>query len=158
MTPQQYEALRDAILMNEDCAEFVVTNEDPPVPNPAANEQAIADILNAAGYADRTQEVEAWKAKRYLIKRMRWRPIVATIDNEAAPPQLRAVCGVAVDLADDARMLTDFADPAAAPMWAALVQAGLVTQAEADEIISWSRAASDITAADVSRALRGPWE
>ena len=43
-------------------------------------------------------------------------------------------------------------------MWGALVATSLLTAAERDEIQSWCRTPSTITAEQVSRALRGPWD
>ena len=150
--------LQAEILLREDCAPHVHTNDMPKIRGVEAyaKDQTIADILNGAGVGTGTQEVEAWKAKRYLIKRLKWRAIVEAADNLAHPA--RPAEQVAVDLAESPNMMANFLDPEAAAMWAALVAENLVTTAERDEIQSWCRTPSTITAAQVSNALRGPWE
>lgn len=54
-------------------------------------------------------------------------------------------------------MDADFLDADAAPLLGALVATGLLSQQDRDDIEALSRTASTVTAADVSRALRGPW-
>jgi len=154
-TQRQLQAI---ILAREDCAPHVHTNDMPKISGVEAyaKDQTIADILNGAGVGTGTQEVEAWKAKRYLIKRLKWRAIVDAADNPLHPA--REACMVAVDLAETDSMWADFADPDTAPMWGALVATSLLTAAERDEIQSWCRTPSTITAEQVSRALRGPWD
>lgn len=155
MTPQ---ALQSIILAREDCATLRITPDMPKVDGQTAYQQdkAIADILNAAGIGAGTQEVEAWRAKRYLIKRLKWRAIVDAAGNQGH--EARPAAQVAVDLAESPNMMANFLDADVASMWAALVGTGLVSAAERDEIQSWCRTPSNITADQVSRALRGPWE
>lgn len=157
MTPEYLRALQSAIQASEACAPFVHTNDMPKITaeEARAKDQAIADILNADGFGATTREVEAWRAKRYFVKRLKWRAIVAASNSDSHPA--RAAAQVGVDLAEDARMMADFADPAAAQMWSAFVFTGLCTQEEADEIISWSVVPSAVVADEVSRAVRGPW-
>lgn len=158
MTPQQLRAMQAHILASPALAAQAITPEMPKVDGPTARaqDQAIADALNAEGYGATTVEVPAWRAKRYFVKRAMWRAIAAAADNHASA-QVKAAAQVAVDLAEDGAMLADFADPAAVPMWAALVTAELVSPADRDEIVSWCRSPSAVTAAHVSIALRGPW-
>ena len=59
------------------------------------------------------QDVEAWKAKRYLIKRGKWRAIVDASSNPLHPA--REACMVAVDLAETDSMWANFADPTRRP-------------------------------------------
>lgn len=155
--PTQRE-LQAEILSREDCSALRIIPEMPKVDGVTAYQQdkAIADILNAAGFGAGMQDVEAWKAKRYLIKRGKWRAIVDAASNPLHPA--REACMVAVDLAETDSMWANFADPDTAPMWGALVATSLLTTAERDEIQSWCRTPSTITAEQVSRALRGPWD
>lgn len=150
--------LQAEILSREDCAALRITPDMPKVDGATAfaQDKAIADILNAAGFASGTQDVEAWEAKRYLIKRGKWRAIVDAASNPMHAA--REACMVAVDLAETDSMCANFADPDTAPMWGALVATSLITSAERDEIQSWCRTPSNITPAEVSRALRGPWD
>ena len=161
MTSDQLRALQAAILATPDAQPHIHTNEMPKISAEEAmvKDQAVADAINASGFGARTIEVEAWRAKRFFVKRLKWRAIEAAAISHPVP-QIKAACQVAVDLANDARMMADFADPSAAPMWDALVAAApqqLCTEAERDEIVGWCRAAPAWTAAQCGLAIRGPW-
>ena len=95
--------------------------------------QAIASALSVG--RTRMVEVEAWRAQRYFVKRLKWRAIVAASTNASHPAMLAAQ--VAVDLAENPAMTVDFTDAAAAGMWSALTQTNLCTTADRDEIQSW---------------------
>lgn len=157
MTPAYLRSLQTAILASPECAEHVITNDTPKVPADEARvrDQAIADLMRAQGFGAGSRAVPAWQAKRQLIMRGKWRAIV----QAAADPQHPAVDAAyaAVALADDARMDADFCDPTAAPLIGALVATGLLSDDDAQMLRDMSSTPSTVTAADVSRALRGPW-
>lgn len=143
MTPQE---IRDAIAASAELQALAAAEG-------GAATQAIADALSV-GLEDETREVEAWRAKRYFVKRLKWRAIVAASENHAVP-MIKAACQVAVDLAEDARMVADFADPSAVPMWAALIAENLCTEAERDEIVGWCQIKRVVTHTEVGAALHG---
>lgn len=157
MTPAYLRALQAAIIASPACAEHVIDNSAGKVPadEARAKDQAIADILRADGFGAGSRAVPAWHAKRMLIKRGKWRGIVLA-SQDAEHPAVEAAYA-AVALAEDARMDADFLDADAAPLLGALVAKGLLSQQDRDDIEALSRTASTVTAADVSRALRGPW-
>lgn len=157
MTPEYLRALQAAILASQACAEHVITNDAPKAAADQARaaDQAIADIMRAEGFGAGSRAVPAWQAKRTLIKRGRWRGIVMASQNDAHPAVEAAYAAVA--LAEDSRMDADFLDPAVGPLLASLVAAGLLSEQDRDDLESMSRTDSTVTAADVSRALRGPW-
>lgn len=157
MTPAE---LRAAILdgpLAAQCAPHVHDNAAPKisVAEAFAKDQAIADVINASGLYAQSCAVPAWHAKKLLIKRGRWRAIVLAAQNDAHQAVEAAYAAVA--LADDARMDADFMDPAAAALMGALVESGLIDGADRASVEALSRRPSSITAADVSRAIRGPW-
>lgn len=158
MTPRELQAEILSGPVAGACASFVHTNEMPKINAAEAMEkdQSIADLLNGSGSYATSMAIPAWQAKKALIKLGRWRGIVLASQNNDHPAVEEAYAAVA--LAEDARMNADFLDPSAAPLMAALVSAGLMSAQDQTLLESMSRLPSAITAADVSRALRGPWE
>lgn len=153
--------LRAAILSGPHataCAPYVHSNDMPKITSAEAHakDQAIADILNDSGTYAASVSVPAWQAKKLLIKRGRWRAIVMAAADVQHPAIEAAYAAVA--LAEDARMDADFLDQAAAPLLAALVAANLLSAGDRAALEALSRRASTITAAEVSKAVRGPWE
>lgn len=116
------------------------------------NDVAIAAALSV-GWSAATQEVEAWKAQRYFIKRGKWRAIVAAAENVSHPAQQAAIA--AVDLTVAAGMRVDFADASAstAGMWYGMVATGLCDAKDRDEIKSWCRIPLVVTLNDVRVAI-----
>lgn len=157
MTPTYLRALQAAILASPACAEHVIDNSAGKVPadEARAKDQAIADIMRAEGFGVGSRAVPAWHAKRALIKRGKWRGIVLA-SQDAQHPAVEAAYA-AVALAEDARMDVDFCDPAVRPLLDALIATGLITSQDAQDLHNMSATDSTVTAADVSRALRGPW-
>lgn len=157
MTPTYLRALQSAILALPACAAHVIDNDAPKVPAEQAHaaDQAIADIMRVEGFGTGSRAVPAWQAKRALIKRGKWRGIVLA-SQDAQHPAVEAAYA-AVALADDSRMDADFLDPAAQPLLGALVATGLLSDDDAQMLRDMSATPSAVTAADVSRALRGPW-
>ena len=157
MTPTYLRALQAAILADPDCAKIAIPPDAGKVPAAEARaaDQAIADAMRAQGFGAASKAVPAWHAKRMLIKRGKWRGIVLA-SQDAQHPAVEAAYA-AVALAEDARMDVDFCDPAARPLLDALIATGLITSQDAQDLHNMSATDSTVTAADVSRALRGPW-
>lgn len=154
MTPLELWALIQA---TPQCAAHIVPNAPKAEAAAArAGDQAIADILNAAGAGAGTQAVPVWEAKKTLIKRGRWRNIVLAAQDARHPAVEPAYAAVA--LAEDARMTADFLDPSATAHLAALVAGGLIDESDKAALETLSRAPSAISAEQVSRAVRGPRE
>lgn len=152
-----YQALRAAILADPACAALAVLLEHGKVPGGAhAQDAQIAQIMRAAGWGASSRAVPTHLAKKLLIKRMRWLGIKRAAVDDTHPAQAAAFA--AVELAEDARMDADFGDPSAAGLMAPLLQAGLLTADDVDALRTMCRGESTVSAADVSRALRGPWE
>lgn len=158
MTPRELQTEILAGPLANAWAALVHTNDMPKISGAEAmaKDQAIADLFNASVLYAGSVAVPAWQAKRTLIKRGRWRQIVLAAQNPDHPAVEAAYAAVA--LAEDARMAADFLDPAAAPLMAALVATGLMSADDRAVLEEMSRVPASIRAADVSRALRGPWE
>ncbi len=157
MTPTYLRALQAAILASPEASKLAVTNDRGKVPSAEARaaDQAIADAMRAQGFGAASKAVPAWHAKRQLIMRGKWRAIVQAAQDAEHPAVEAAYAAVA--LADDARMDADFCDPTAVPLIGALVATGLLSEEDAQMLRDMSATDSTVTAADVSRALRGPW-
>ena len=155
MTPTHLRALQSAILADADCAAHVVTNDMGKVPDAPAKDRAIADIMNAKGWGMTSQSIPCHLAKKLLIKRGKWRAIVLA-SQDAQHPAVEAAYA-AVALAEDARMDADFNDASAGPLMAGLVATGLLSADDVSALQAMCTVPSNVTAADVSLALRGPW-
>jgi len=155
MNTQQLRALQGAILASDDCKAVAVTPDMGKVPDAPARDKQVADILNAAGWGVSSRAVESWQAKKLLIKRGKWLAITKAAADADHPAQAAAFA--AVELANDARMTADFQDADAAPLMAGLVAAGLLSDADVAALRAMCTVPSAVTAADVSRAMRGPW-
>lgn len=156
MTPQFLRELQSAIQANPACAALAVTPEMGKVEGGAyESDKAIADILNAADYATGTAEVPAWWAKRLLITRGKWVDIEDAAVDRSHPA--RKAAASAVSLATSADMRVNFLDPASGPLMDGLIAAGLMDADDKADLEALSRTPSNITADQVSRALRGPW-
>lgn len=154
MTPTE---LRQVILADQDCAPHVVDETMGKVPGGAhAKDLAIATILNSKSVGATSRAVPCHLAKKLLIKALKWRGIVEAASNASHPAREAAYSAVA--LAEDARMDADYLDPAAGPLLDALVASGLIAPEQKAALETMCRVPSAITAADVSKALRGPWE
>lgn len=157
MTPEYLRALQAAILASPECTPLAITPDMGKVPADEARQrdQAVADIMREQGFGAGSRAVPAWQAKRQLIMRGKWRGIVLAAKDDNHPAVDAAYAAVA--LADDARMDADFCDPTAVPLIGALVATGLLSDDDAQMLRDMSATPSAVTAADVSRALRGPW-
>lgn len=156
MTPEFLRALQAAIKADPACAALAVTPEMGKVEGGAyESDKAIADRLNAADYATGSAEVPAWWAKRLLIKLGKWVDIEDAAADRAHPA--RKAAASAVSLATSADMRVNFLDPASGPLMDGLLAAGLMDADDKAALEAMSRTPSNITADQVSRALRGPW-
>ena len=153
--PADLRALQRAILASDACMAVAVTPDMPKVTDAPARDKQVADIINAAGWGVTSRAVESGQAKKTLIKRGKWLAITKAAADAEHPAQAAAFA--AVELANDARMTADFQDQDAAPLMAGLVAAGLLYDADVAALRAMCTVPSNVTAADVSRALRGPW-
>lgn len=143
MTPQQ---IRDAIAQSPELQALQASG----------NAQGIADALSAGHEPGSSQEVEAWRLQRYLVKRSRWRGIVAAANDPQHPAMLAAQA--AVDLATGPEgMRIDLADGSleTAGMLQGLVLTGLLSTAQRDEMVDWCRVPRIVTWQQVSAAITG---
>lgn len=156
-SPAYLRALQAAILASPQCAPYVHDNAAPRISGAEvyAKDAAIADILNAAGWGAASQPVPVHLAKDLLIKRGRWRRIVQASANDAHPAVDAAFAFVA--LAEDDRLRADFLVASDARMLAELLAHELIGSADRGALEDLCRTPSALTAAEVSRALRGPW-
>lgn len=157
MTPIFLRALQAAIMARPACVALAITPEMGKVPVEQAVEadRQIAALLNADGYAAGSQEVPAWWAKRLLAKRGKWVDIEDAAADRAHPG--RKAAATAVALAESQPMQINFLDPASGPLMEGLIAAGLMSADDRQALEDMSRTDSQITADQVSRALRGPW-
>lgn len=156
MNPAFLRALQSAIQADPACAALAITPEMGKVEGGAHEaDKAIAALLNAADYATGSAEVPAWWAKRLLIKRGKWVDIEDAAADRAHPA--RKVAASAVSQATSADMRVNFLDPASGPVMDGLIMAGLMDTDDKADLEALSRTPSNITADQVSRALRGPW-
>lgn len=156
MTPAFLRSLQSAIQADPACAALAITPEMGKVEGGAHEaDQAIADLLNAADYATGSAEVPAWWAKRMLINRGKWVDIEDVAAERAHPARKAAASAVSLATSSDMRM--NFLDPASGPLMDGLIAAGLMDADDKAALEAMSRTPSNITADQVSRALRGPW-
>lgn len=142
MTPQQ---IRDAIEASPELSALAALPDRP--------DAQIAAALSGGIDSTRAVEVEAWRVQRYLIKRGKWRPILAAAEDSEHPANAAAVA--AVDMASAAGMMIDLAEasPQTQGMLALLVGHSLMTAEDAEELRSWSRVTVLVTAEAVTAAL-----
>lgn len=149
-------ALQSAIQSDPECMALAVTPAMGKVEGGAyVQDKAIAGILNTKGYGSTSRAVSCHLAKKLLIKRGKWRAIVLAAANDQHQAVEAAYAAVA--LAEDARMDADFNDAAAGPLLAALVASGLLDDTDSAALRAMCRVPSNVTADQVSLALRGPW-
>lgn len=163
-----YRALQTEILtgpLAAECAPHVVTNDMGKVPDYMAKDQAIADILSA-GRAPLIVKREVGDGAISLalgpvagpVFLYKLRRIAATVlPDSATDDQIAPVAVAQQAIASLAKTGFDVGDPT--------VRAGLdmfvgqlLTPEQATAIKALAEVPEVITAADVSRALRGPWE
>lgn len=184
MTPADYEALRDEILSGpraEQCAPHVLLNRqegDPKAPSAEvfAKDSAIAAILSAGrtvyastrlsslGLASRIADIGALPGP--LVSEMILQKIegfatacLATDGNEA-PAVAARLFGAQIkrQMKHLEGAGIDFGDIDMHAMFDRMVAGGGLSEEEAAAMKAVSLADAPVSAADVSRALRGPWE
>ena len=151
-----YNALWAEIQVNPDCAEFIHTNDLPKISGQEAlaKDQAIADLINAARPAQLVSiAVEdvfdaLFSSGDYMALKS------AQLQGD---PQAAMVFSVL----DDSKRLgagkVDLTSPITGALLDALQASGLLSQAGRDALTAKaSKPADQVTAADISRAVRGP--
>ena len=160
--------LRDEILSGPkaaECAPHVVTNDMPKDPDYMTKDQAIADLLNA-GHAPKIIKLEVGDGLISLALGVPAGPVFLM--------QLEMLANQAVTLETPAEQMAQIA--VARQAWRSLNRAGfdvgdatvragldmfvgsLLTADQATAIKALAETPDVVTAAEVSRALRGPWE
>lgn len=149
MTPQFLRALQTAILASEPCAQHVHTNDMPKISSTevAAKDKAIADIIGA----DRT------RAKPFEIGKG---TIVEVLGLAGANAFLDIIDGDATyrhvkHLLQDGRLRVDSA--MVTGLVQGFMQAGVISANGGAALLALGREPAPVTAAEVSRAVRGPW-
>lgn len=163
-----YRALQNEILTGPkaaECAPHLVTNEMGKVADYAVKDQTIADILNA-GRAPQIIKREVGDGAISLALGVPAGPVFmmqlellanTAVTGETTPEQLAQIAIARQAWRSLSRAGFDVGDPT--------VRAGLdmfvgplLTAEQANAIKALAEVPEIITAADVSRALRGPWE
>lgn len=168
MTPTQIMTLRDEILTGAkaaECAPHVVTNDMPKDPDYMTKDQAIADLLNA-GRAPKIIKREVGDGMISLA--------LGVPDGPVFLMQLEMLANQTVTLDTPTEQMAQIA--VARQAWRSLNRAGfdvgdttvragldmfvgsLLTADQATAIKALAETPDFVTAAEVSRALRGPWE
>lgn len=153
-----YNALWAEIQANPACAEYIHTNEQPKISGAEAlaKDQAIADLINEARppqmISIAVEDVfdALFSSGDYMTMKM----AQLQGDTQAA---------MAFSVLDDSKRLgagrVDLASPITGGLLDALQDATLLSQAGRDALIAKaSKPAEQVTAADISRAVRGPRE
>lgn len=148
-------ALQSAILADADLAALAVLPEHGKVADYMARDGAIAQALRDRGYGSTSRSVLASEARNVLLRNLKWRAIVRAAANDAHPAT--DLCFAAVELAENAAATIDTLSPKVQAMLVALQAAGLIDADDRAELEALCRVPSTVSAADVSRALRGPW-
>ena len=160
-----YRALQAEILANGYCAPFIVTNDMPKDPEYASKDAAIAELISAArpkvvtprpsgsGEVSLALGVPAGPLFMFKLKRLaqRYMPDEST-DEQIAP--------VAI-----AQQVVESLDRGTLDLGNADVRAGmeifnglLLTSEQISTLKALAETQGTVSANDVSRALRGPWE
>ena len=163
-----YLALHDEILGGPKaaaCAAFAVTNEGPKDPDYKVKDQAVADLLNA-GRAPKIVRQEVGDGAISLALGIPAGPVFllqlemlanTAITPETAPEQLAAIAVARQAWRSLNRAGFDVGSPTVRAGLDLFV-GGLLTAEQAATIKALAEVPDVVTAADVSRALRGPWE
>lgn len=156
--------LQALILASAACAPYVHDNAAPKISaaEVLVKDQTIADILNA----DPARKVvgEYWLTDRGLVSDLVTASQSTALSDsiltklDALAASSRSTKALMNRLENDARGV-NFGDPALRAQFAKWHQEGVFTEAERDAVLALAlQPAPPITAADVSRAVRGPWE
>ena len=159
-----YRDLQALILASAACAPYVYDNAQPKISaaEVLVKDQAIADILNA----DPTRKVvvEYWLTDRGLVSDLVAAHGDTTLSDailtklDALAASSRSVKALVNRVETDPQGI-NFGDAALQTQFKKWAVDGVFTQAELAAVLALPmRDAPPITAADVSRAVRGPWE
>lgn len=154
-------ALQAAIMADAECAALAVTPENGKVPGGAyAQDKAIADILRRQRWFGPGQpashSIGAAEARNILLTHGLWRPIVRKAAEDGTTP-LHDACWDAVELAKSDSARIDAYLPRVALLLDLLMSEGMCTAEARAELEAACANDPPVSAADVSRALRGPW-
>ena len=160
-----YRALQTEILGSAECAPFVVTNEMPKDPEYAAKDAAIAELISAArpkvvtphmsgsGEVSLALGVPAGQLFMFKLKRL----AETVLPDEATDEQIAPVA-IAQQVVDS--LINSTLDLGNAEVRAGmeLFNGLLLTTEQITTLKALAETQSTVSASDVSRALRGPWE
>lgn len=161
MTPQYLRALQAAIMADAECAALAITPDHGKVPGGAyAQDQAIADMLRIKRWfgpsESPSRSILASEARNVLLTHGLWRNIVRKAAEDGDTPAHEAAWN-AVELAKSDAARFDAFVPRSAALLDVLVDAGLCTPEAKAELQALCTTDPTVSAAEVSRALRGPW-
>lgn len=150
MTPQYLRPLQAAILDHPEAAALAITNDTPKVAaaEAAQRDAEVARLMREAGFGAMTRAAAGSAALSTLLARGRWPLFMRSSSAEAA---------ATVTLSVTAGVEFDWATPVGRELSAGLVAQGLLDDADVAALEALCVVPSSVTAADVSRALRGPW-
>lgn len=154
-----YPALKAAILANNDCAPYVITNDMPKDPNYYAKDSAIADLFNAPVGTRLVERFENAIGVMSAVGAVTGATILEKLDQaKAGIPALKwAMLAMTSDTG------INFGDPETQAMIKMLAENDVITATEAELInglaiqpssLAYETVGQPITAADVSIALR----
>lgn len=147
MTPEQRSALEDA--KGTPLTEADLLAIEPLLDPENRNDVAIAAVLSAERFTSR--EIEAWRAKKLLVKRLRWRSIAEAADDSQHPA--REAAYAAVVLAESSNMMIDLCDPVSTNLLAALEASNLIDASTKLALQQLSRVDHPVDLMAMSRAL-----
>lgn len=149
MTPQFLRALQTAILASEPCAEYVHTNDMPKISSTeaATKDKAIADIISVGRTRAKAFEI----GKGTIVEVLGLAGANAFLDIIDGDTTYRHV----KHLLQNGRLRVDSA--LVVQLVQGFMQAGVISANGGAALLALGREPDPVTAADVSRALRGPW-
>lgn len=149
MTPQFLRDLQTAILTSEPCAQYVHTNDMPKISSTeaAAKDKAIADIISV----DRTRPKAFEIGKGTIVEVLGLAGANAFLDIIDGDATYRHV----KHLLQDGRLRVDSA--LVVQLVQGFMQAGVISANGGAALLALGREPDPVTAAEVSRAVRGPW-
>lgn len=139
MTPAE---LRTAIMADATAAAYAAAGSDSDC---AARLSAILPLVQ--------RPVSNVDIKRHGVLSGYWSAVVIAADSEQTPTQTRGLAISAHAWISDTQATTDFSLPAVQTMLSELVTAGLMTEAQRDELLTMSYQSQTVTAEEVSAAM-----
>lgn len=164
MTPADYAALRAEILARPDCAPLAVTPDMPKDPTAAAKDRQIADLISTGRTRVASRLIGDGEVS--LALGMPAGPLfLLGLEQAATTPPAPDAAAQQVEHHAIARQAWRSLEKGALDVGRADVHAAidamvgvLLNADQADKIKALAQVEDRISAADVSRALRGPWE